>query len=93
LTPRKSIKAIAGQTGLEYNQLSESGNLGEEGFMSMHVLLIENNSLDQSESLLANLTEQGYEVATSATPEAALETTKTLWPNLIVFNSANTLFN
>ncbi len=59
----------------------------------MHVLLIENSSLDQSESLLANLTEQGYEVSMSATPEAALETTKTLWPNLIVFNSANTLFN
>ncbi|MCK6630471.1 MAG: response regulator transcription factor [Anaerolineae bacterium] len=61
--------------------------------MTMHVLLIENSSLDQSESLLANLTEQGYEVAVSATPEAALETTKTLWPNLIVFNSANALFN
>lgn len=61
--------------------------------MTMHVLLIENSGLDQSESLFANLTEQGYEVAVSATPEAALETTKTLWPNLIVFNSANTLFN
>lgn len=61
--------------------------------MTMHVLLIENSSLDQSESLLANLTEQGYEVAVSTTPEAALETTKTLWPNLIVFNSANTFFD
>lgn len=61
--------------------------------MTMHVLLIENSNLDQSESLLANLTEQGYEVSMSATLEAAIETTKTLWPNLIVLNSANTLFN
>lgn len=59
----------------------------------MHVLLIENNNLDQAESLLANLTDQGYEVATSDTPEAALETTKLLWPNLIVFNSVNSRFN
>ena len=61
--------------------------------MTMHVLLIENNNLDQAESLLANLTDQGYEVATSDTPEAALETTKLLWPNLIVFNSVNSRFN
>jgi DNA-binding response OmpR family regulator len=59
----------------------------------MHVLLIENNNLDQSESLLANLEGQGYQVATSHTPEAAAETTKVLWPNLIVFNSANKLLN
>lgn len=61
--------------------------------MTMHVLLIENNNLDQSESLLANLKDQGYQVATSDTPEAALATTKELWPNLIVFNSTNTPFN
>lgn len=61
--------------------------------MTVHVLLIENSSLDQSESLLANLTEQGYEVSMSATPEAAIETTKTLWPNLIVLNAANTHVN
>ncbi|MBI1878700.1 MAG: response regulator transcription factor [Chloroflexi bacterium] len=61
--------------------------------MTMHVLLIENNDLDQSESLLANLKDQGYQVATSATPEAAIETTKLLWPNLIVFNSIHSLFN
>jgi DNA-binding response OmpR family regulator len=61
--------------------------------MAMHVLLIENNNLDQSESLLTNLKEQGYQVETSDTPEAAVETTKMLWPNLIVFNSTNSSFN
>jgi DNA-binding response OmpR family regulator len=59
----------------------------------MHVLLIEDNNLDQSESLLGNLKDQGYQVVTSYTPETAVETTKTLWPNLIVFNSTNTLFS
>ena len=61
--------------------------------MTMHVLLIENNNLDQSESLLTNLKDQGYQVETSDTPEAAVETTKMLWPNLIVFNSTNSTFN
>jgi DNA-binding response OmpR family regulator len=61
--------------------------------MTMHVLLIENNNLDQTESLLANLKDQGYQVAISDTPEAAVETTKTLWPNLIVFNSTNSFLN
>jgi DNA-binding response OmpR family regulator len=69
------------------------GDPGEEGSVTMHVLLIENNNLDQSQSLLGNLKDQGYQVVTSYTPEAAVETTKTLWPNLIVFNSTNTPFN
>lgn len=69
------------------------GVIGKEGPMTVHVLLIENNDLDQSESLLANLKDQGYQVATSNTPEDAVETTKMLWPNLIVFNSARSLVN
>ena len=44
------------------------GNLGEEGLMEMHVLLIENNNLDQSEFLLANLEDQGYQVSMTHTP-------------------------
>jgi two-component system phosphate regulon response regulator PhoB len=70
-----------------------SGMLGEEGPMTVHVLLIENNNLDQSESLLTNLEDQGYQVAKSDTSEGAVATTKLLWPNLIVFNSANSLVN
>jgi len=61
--------------------------------MEMHVLLIENHNLDQSESLLANLEDQGYQVSMTHTPEAAVETTKMLWPNLIVFNSTSNFFN
>lgn len=59
----------------------------------MYVLLIENSTLDRSESLLANLEDQGYQVSMTHTPEAAVETTKTLWPNLIVFNSTGNFLN
>jgi DNA-binding response OmpR family regulator len=90
----KSIGAIAGQNRLEYNELSPiGGTSGEEGLTKMHVLLIENNNLDQSESLLANLEDQGYDVSMTHTPEAAVETTKMLWPNFIVFNSTHNFFN
>jgi DNA-binding response OmpR family regulator len=55
--------------------------------MTMHVLLIENNRLDQSKSLLSYLENQDYEVIVVHTPKVAAEKTGTLWPNLIVFNS------
>ena len=55
--------------------------------MTMRVLLIENNRLDKSKSLLSNLENQDYEVVVVHTPKAAAEKTGTLWPNLIVFNS------
>jgi DNA-binding response OmpR family regulator len=61
--------------------------------MTFHVLLVEAVNLDQSESLLANLEEQGYEVFLTHSPEAAVEKTKTLWPNLIVFNSTHSPHN
>ncbi len=61
--------------------------------MTFHVLLVEAVNLDQSESLLANLEDQGYEVFMTHTPEATVEKTKTLWPNLIVFNSTHSPLN
>lgn len=61
--------------------------------MTIHVLLIEDANLDHAESLLANLESEGYEVSTSHSPEAALEKTKSIWPNLIVFNTTNTSSN
>lgn len=57
--------------------------------MAMHVLLVENNELDQSESLLASLESQGHNVSVVHTPETAIAKTKTLWPNLVIFNSAD----
>jgi DNA-binding response OmpR family regulator len=55
--------------------------------MTMHLLLIENNRLDQSKSLLSYLENQDYEVVVVHTPKVAAEKTGALWPNLIVFNS------
>jgi DNA-binding response OmpR family regulator len=61
--------------------------------MTIQVLLVEDANLDQSESLLTNVEDQGYQVLMTHTPEAALEKTRVLWPNLIVFNSSNSLLN
>jgi DNA-binding response OmpR family regulator len=61
--------------------------------MTIQVLLIEDANLDQSKSLLTSLEDQGYQVSMSHTPETALETTRVLWPNLIVFNSNKSLLN
>lgn len=60
--------------------------------MTIHVLLIEDAALDQAKSLAANLEEQGFHVSTTHSPEAAVEYTKTLWPNLIIVNSAQSIF-
>lgn len=57
--------------------------------MTMHILLIENNNLDRSESLLSKLENQDCQVAVVHTPKTAAEEAKTLWPNLIVFNPAH----
>lgn len=54
--------------------------------MTLHVLLIENHNLDQSESLLSSLQNQGYQVSIVHTPKTAAKRTETLWPNLIIFN-------
>lgn len=61
--------------------------------MTVQVLLVEDANLDQAESLLADLEEQGYQVLMTHTPESALEKIRVLWPNLIVFNSSSSLLN
>jgi DNA-binding response OmpR family regulator len=57
--------------------------------MALQLLLIERKDLPQSESLLANLKNKGYQVAVVHNLELAIETTKTLWPNLIVISPTN----
>jgi DNA-binding response OmpR family regulator len=61
--------------------------------MMVQVLLVEDAHLDQAESLLANLENEGYQVCTTHTPEATIEKTVKLWPNLIVFNAINDLLS
>jgi DNA-binding response OmpR family regulator len=57
--------------------------------MTMHVLLVEDSNLSRSQSLLQGLEEQGYRVCVVHTPETAVARMRTLWPNLVVFNNAN----
>ncbi len=52
----------------------------------MLVLLVENNNLNQSESLFLSLEKQGHRVWLAHTPETVTERTTSLWPNLIVFH-------
>jgi DNA-binding response OmpR family regulator len=55
----------------------------------MHVLLVENNNLDQSESLFSGLEEQGHNVFLVHTSETASHKTATVWPNLVVFHQSH----
>ncbi|MBN1994276.1 MAG: winged-helix domain-containing protein [Anaerolineae bacterium] len=57
--------------------------------MSMHILLIENNNLNQAESLVSVLENQACQIVVAHTPETAAKKVDTLWPNLIVFNPTN----
>ena len=57
----------------------------------MHILLVENDGLDQNASLLASLKQGGYEVCLAHTPTSAAHKTLSMWPNLIVLNSAHSL--
>jgi DNA-binding response OmpR family regulator len=57
--------------------------------MTIHILLIEANNLDESASLVSALEQQEYQVVVAHTPEAAAKNTATLWPNLIIFNANN----
>ncbi len=54
----------------------------------MHVLLIEHQSLDQSQSLRQSLEQHGHQVNIAHTPATAATQTSGCWPNLIVFNMA-----
>ncbi|MCB9077257.1 MAG: response regulator transcription factor [Anaerolineaceae bacterium] len=57
----------------------------------MHVLLVENDDLDPTTSLLYSLEEGGYEVCLAHTPSSAAQKILSVWPNLIVFNPAQSL--
>ncbi len=60
--------------------------------MTLHVLLVEDSNLSQSESLLPNLQEHGYHVFTVATPEGVTAALQTFWPNLVVFNTSKSSY-
>jgi len=55
--------------------------------MTMHIVLIENSTLTQAESLIRYLKDEGHRLSVSHTPETAASNVKTCWPNLIVVNS------
>jgi DNA-binding response OmpR family regulator len=57
--------------------------------MTLHILLIENNSLAQSESLLPHLEEHGYQICVAYEPSVAVQKIQAIWPDLIMFNSRN----
>ncbi len=54
--------------------------------MTMQVLLVEDHNLNQSQSLLSGLEEQGYAVSIAHTLETAAVQFQTTWPNFVVFN-------
>lgn len=58
----------------------------------MYVLLIEQNDLSQTESLLAGLQEKGHQVGVVHTPVAAATQAAKLWPNLIILNGTSAGF-
>lgn len=55
--------------------------------MTMHIVLIENSTLSQAESLIRYLKNEGHRLCVTHTPETAANNIKTCWPNLIVVNS------
>lgn len=58
----------------------------EGTFLNMHVLLVENDNLDKTKSLISNLEGQGHDVCLVHTPENATKQATVLWPNLVVFH-------
>lgn len=54
----------------------------------MQVLLVENNDLNQEKSLLSNLEADGYQVFLAHTPDTAVDTALSHWPNLVILNPA-----
>jgi DNA-binding response OmpR family regulator len=55
----------------------------------MHILLIENDSLNKANSLATNLTKQEHLVSLAHTPENAAQQASNSWPNLILINASN----
>jgi len=62
---------------------------GNAFYMTMHILLVENNKLGQPDSLVANLEAQDYHVTVAHTAKVAAQKTEALWPNLVIFNTTN----
>lgn len=67
---------------------SKKGQLLGGNTTGMHVLLFEDNKLNQTESLHSCLEEQGHHVWLVHTPELATQTTAAYWPNIVVFHFA-----
>ncbi len=59
--------------------------------MTTHILLIENNKLDQSESLTQSLEAHGYQTYLVHPPQTTAKKIETLWPNLVIFNPISRL--
>lgn len=57
--------------------------------MTMHILLIENSNLSQTESLASSLEACGYQAFVAHTPQTVAQKIETLWPNLVLFNPSN----
>jgi DNA-binding response OmpR family regulator len=57
----------------------------------MYLLLIENQGLQQSESLLVSLEQFGHDVDVAHTPQAAATQTARFWPNLVILNVASSV--
>ena len=84
----KIRRLIAPDNSLEYNGNSVNKGQTKKGnlSMTMHIVLIENSTLTQAESLIRYLKNEGHRVCVSHTPETAASKVKTCWPNLIVVN-------
>ncbi len=59
----------------------------------MHVLLVENNNLDQNDSLYSNLAKHGHQVWVVHTPENASHQVSSLWPNLVILHPSHNLLD
>lgn len=57
--------------------------------MTMYILLIENDTLAQTESLVPSLKEEGYHVSVAHSPDAAVIEVKGCWPDAIVVNAVD----
>lgn len=57
--------------------------------MTMHILLVENNKLNQPDSLVADLEKQDFQVTVAHTAKVAAQKTESLWPNVVIFNTTN----
>jgi DNA-binding response OmpR family regulator len=57
--------------------------------MTMHILLVEDNKLNQPDSLVADLEAEDYQVTVTHTAKVAAQQTEALWPNIVIFNTTD----